>query len=118
MKRDLVYLAWNVVVMGTLAAGYFFGAQKTAGLIIGILYGFILAIYFVMIFAVTHKPILDSLVNSGAHKLRLWHLCEPVFIFATYKMGYSGIFVAMVCEFGLHLCLVAMINYMIKSEYK
>jgi hypothetical protein len=111
MKDTIRYFIWNGIIFGTLAAGYYAGNTKVSGVIIGILYALIipLLILSAAIMSTDDRETIERFnLATLADKARVsWrHILEPVLPFVAYKMGYTGIAVAMVCELFIILLVL------------
>ena len=105
--KALKYFAWNAIIIGTLASGYFLNCMKGTGLAVGILYGVLIIPCYVLITALhATKTVREALAEANL-SMEWTMVFEPVFIALVIYMGYHKLGVAMISETLMHtyLCI-------------
>lgn len=106
--KALKYFAWNAIIIGTLAAGYFLNCMNGTGFAIGILYGVLIIPCYALITAFSGTKTVKEKLAEANLSMEWTMVFEPVFIALVICMGYHKLGVAMISETLMHvyLCIV------------
>ena len=97
MKRFVKYAVWNLMITGTLVAGYLFNEMRMCGIIVGVLYSVMIPLYILAIFLFRYShelsdaigtPVDQILPKRSVFDFKVWHLLEPVFVWLAIFMGF------------------------------
>jgi|GEM_PF-6449814 len=103
-KKIIYYLIYNFIIVGTLAVGYFFNEQKVCGIIIGILFAYLLTFEFfgaALINNISIRKALRKKVISDIFIRVFEAVFDLFFIFTSLYFGYKKIFVCEIIEYIL-----------------
>ena len=108
--KALKYFAWNAIITGTLASGYFLNCMKGTGIAIGILYGVLIIPTYSLITLFSSTDVVKNELFKMKIVFKWTMLLEPVWIALAIYMGYKKIAVCMIAE-TLMLCYLCIITY-------
>jgi hypothetical protein len=101
-KQVIKYILWNAFLFGTLFFGYYADEKKLAGIIIGIIYFFIVASY--VLCTLFYEQVKNELKKSFP-KRYYFYIADSVLIALFFLMGYKKISLCAFVEYDLFILL-------------